>query len=359
MIRVERLDVADVTTALGKAGADGLTECEKAVWFYTGTAPDKPVLPSAPTRAPSYTIYKSPAVRTELERMFQRKCGYCECHFAHSSPTDIEHYRPKNAWRDSNGKLIKPGYYWLAGDWHNLLASCPDCNRERKLVRHASDGSVIEAKSGKANAFPLAPLSIRATAMGEETDEQPLLLNPCRDDPGLHLRFRTNGFIEAAPTPEEAAIPKGATTIAVLGLDRADLVSARKTRATNLREAMSRVCETALNLMREPGNTSFAAQHLRADAALTNSLATTHDFIAMTNEMHAVHRKVDAVACDYHPARAAWEADPTNAQARADFVEVTGRIKGLISPDDAHRDLARELFAAWEVDILEGIDQTH
>ena len=44
----------------------------------------------------------------------------------------MEHYRPKA--RVSTEQGDKPGYYWLAARWENLLPSCTDCNSPRKQV---------------------------------------------------------------------------------------------------------------------------------------------------------------------------------------------------------------------------------
>jgi len=55
-------------------------------------------------------------VKTDLEKIYNKKCAYCESSICAVSYSHIEHYRPKNK------------YYWLAYAWDNLLLSCQRCN---------------------------------------------------------------------------------------------------------------------------------------------------------------------------------------------------------------------------------------
>ena len=106
-----------------------------------------------------FKAYKKPDVVAALEAMFGQKCCYCESDYGAVAPTDIEHYRPKGAILDPDGKIRKPGYYWLAAEWTNLLPSCIDCNRERG--HEYEDGREV---TGKANKFPLVDETKRAAA---------------------------------------------------------------------------------------------------------------------------------------------------------------------------------------------------
>ena len=72
-----------------------------------------------------FKIYKDATVKSALEKLFHGKCAYCETKYEANQPVDIEHYRPKSAYM-VDGKLTKPGYWWLAADWTNLLPSCID-----------------------------------------------------------------------------------------------------------------------------------------------------------------------------------------------------------------------------------------
>ena len=78
-----------------------------------------------------FAAYKADGVAEALNEMFRGKCAYCESRIRAVHPTDIEHYRPKAAVL-MGGKPEKPGYYWLAAHWENLLASCIFCNRPNR-----------------------------------------------------------------------------------------------------------------------------------------------------------------------------------------------------------------------------------
>ncbi|MEZ5007772.1 MAG: hypothetical protein R2753_06420 [Chitinophagales bacterium] len=66
---------------------------------------------------PSYDIWKKELVNSQ-----GKKCCYCEKPI---DKGDLEHYRPKKGWKQNNGAaMTKPGYYWLAYRWRNLLLSC-------------------------------------------------------------------------------------------------------------------------------------------------------------------------------------------------------------------------------------------
>ena len=78
-------------------------------------------------------IYGHEDVKRALVAMHSRKCCYCESYVRHTSPGTIDHYRPKAASQQSVGDPFnRPGYYWLAYDWENLLFSCPICNQTCK-----------------------------------------------------------------------------------------------------------------------------------------------------------------------------------------------------------------------------------
>ncbi len=130
------------------------------------------------------------------------KCCFCEAYVPHISSGDVEHYRPKAGFcQQEDGDLDRPGYYWLAYDWENLLFCCEICNR-----RH------------KRNLFPLADPARRARTHDDPiAQESPLFVNPAAEDPGLSVSFHGE-----VPVPV-AGNPRGAATIRALGLDRGKL----------------------------------------------------------------------------------------------------------------------------------------
>ena len=159
-------------------------------------------------------IYGHEDVKQALVDMQHRKCCYCEAYVRHITPGTIDHYRPKAASQQGVGEpLIRPGYYWFAYEWENLLFACPTCNQTKR------------------NLFPLRDASRRSTSHTDAHErEEPLLLDPSRDDPAEFISFR-----------EEYAFPlednlRGRTTIEVLKLnDRNDLVERRREKLQTLR----------------------------------------------------------------------------------------------------------------------------
>lgn len=147
-------------------------------------------------------IYAHPSVKAELKLMQHDKCCFCEAKVSHISSGDVEHFRPKAGFRqDERHRLERPGYYWLAYDWHNLLFCCELCNR-----RH------------KGNLFPVDNPAARARDHnGLAEQESALFINPAAEDPEQFISFR-----EEIPIPL-AANPRGDATIRALGLNRKDL----------------------------------------------------------------------------------------------------------------------------------------
>jgi uncharacterized protein (TIGR02646 family) len=172
----------------------------------------------------SYAVYSTKPVKAALRAAFGAVCVYCETPYEAGQPMAVEHFRPKSGWQDDfKGKPAKPGYYWLASTWENLLPACTRCNTGEWYVHR--DG--VRRKSGKGNVFPLAPGTRRAAAPGEERDETALLLHPYEDEPGEHLAFRADGSVQPADTPAERKLPRGRSTIDVVGLNRPGLIDAR------------------------------------------------------------------------------------------------------------------------------------
>jgi uncharacterized protein (TIGR02646 family) len=179
-----------------------------------------------------FKVFKDKQLAGVLSRDFMKKCAYCESKFAAVTPSDIEHYRPKSSI-GSGANELKPGYYWLAGDWDNLLISCPDCNRVRTHdVPGQSNGILL----GKGSQFPLSDEAMRVrTHNGDITTEADarLLLNPCIDEPEEHLAFDESGLVRPVVNGVESA--KGKSSIDAYALQRKDLVEARRDEVNELR----------------------------------------------------------------------------------------------------------------------------
>jgi uncharacterized protein (TIGR02646 family) len=233
--------------SLDGAGSVGGVERQDAIDFYAD--------PANRDETFDFKAYKGDDVVAALEAMFGQKCAYCESDYGAVAPTDIEHYRPKGAVRSPAGKLLKPGYYWLAAEWTNLLPSCIDCNRARG---HDYEGG--HAVTGKANDFPLADERTRATAPGTEAAEQPLLLDPTIDDPDAHLEFIAKGVVRPALESSSESV-RGRKTIEILGLTRPKLNRARRDRQLWIEDAIAEFKEAAEQVERNPEDT-FAANVL-------------------------------------------------------------------------------------------------
>ncbi|MEL6715995.1 MAG: hypothetical protein AAFP86_19600 [Planctomycetota bacterium] len=203
-----------------------------------------PANADAPFKA--FKAYKGDDVKAALHAAFHGKCAYCEARYATTQPMDVEHFRPKGGYiaLDDQGrkKLKKPGYYWLAAEWDNLLPSCIDCNRSRTQDTVGADGAPeASGASGKANQFPIGDEDDRATAPDAERDEERLLLHPCRDFPERHLEFLEEGVIRPGRTPSGEIREKGEASISVYGLQRIGLVEARRDRQVLIRSLMRRI----------------------------------------------------------------------------------------------------------------------
>jgi uncharacterized protein (TIGR02646 family) len=154
-------------------------------------------------------IYGHASVKTALMAAQYDKCAFCECKIAHVQHGDVEHFRPKAAFRQKPGDaLTRPGYYWLAYDWDNLLLSCQLCNQRYKE-----------------NLFPLRVQKHRTRSPTDpHAREKSLLIHPALEDPGRHIEFSKYNAV-----PRNRSV-RGTATIAALGLNRPKMVDVRLAR---------------------------------------------------------------------------------------------------------------------------------
>lgn len=220
MIKVNR-EVVNPPEVLVDPNKQGCEEQKKAIEFYKEAKNAQ--------KSFEYKIYKDESIKKIFNTLFHNKCGYCESNYAKVHPVDVEHYRPKGGVI-IDGKLEKPGYYWLASDWNNLLPSCIDCNR-RRTHETTDKGSQL---LGKENLFPIANESLRARRPGFEVYEKRLLLDPCRDNPEEHLIFKEDGSVEGKSF-------MGMVSIETYGLMRKNLVEAREAKAKLILRDIARI----------------------------------------------------------------------------------------------------------------------
>lgn len=183
-----------------------------------------------------FEAYKSAEIKTALYELFHEKCAYCESKIRHIQPMDVEHFRPKQLI-SIKGRYIRPGYYWLATNWENLFPSCINCNRDSRQILNETDAEKVV---GKKNYFPIIDERKRAKAPGEEVNEDPMLLNPCKDKPEEHLKFLESGIVRPRMDDYGKESNKGRVSIDIYGLDRKPLVVERRRIAGEINRAISR-----------------------------------------------------------------------------------------------------------------------
>lgn len=206
-----------------------------------------------------YQVYKDKELVKKLTDIFKDKCAYCDSVYKVISPEDIDHFRPKNKIVTKDKKELRPGYYWLAGDWNNLLISCIHCNRAHK---HPIPGELKDVTRGKEAQFPLSDESYRIRNHTDDiaTEEEfRLLINPCIEDPEQLLTYDEFGLIY----PKNKGDLKAEYSIFVYALQRSKLVEARK-------EVLASFIRK-LELMRKPARELYFAKKEK-NAPLTEEL---------------------------------------------------------------------------------------
>ena len=152
-------------------------------------------------------VYAHTSVKQHLIAMQHAKCAFCEAKPLHVSDGDVEHFRPKGGVRQvDSDPMLRPGYYWLAYDWGNLMFACERCNR-----RH------------KKNLFPLTDPARRAKSPRHNiAHEAPIFIDPSAENPEQYIHFR-----EHVPVAIGGNV-RGEQTIDALGLRRPDLNADRE-----------------------------------------------------------------------------------------------------------------------------------
>ena len=200
-----------------------------------------------------FTAYSAADVRAALTAISDGKCAYCEADYDATQPNDIDHFRPKGAIDTETGR-IKPGYWWPAAKWENLLPSCIRCNRKEHQLLF--DGT--ELASGKANRFPLVDEAHRASGIGQEAYEDPLLINPCVEDPSEHIRFiEDEGHCIAVPVDpdqQSRSAQRARASIDIYGLNRSGLVRDRSRYMLRAKVSLARLEKLARRLDALPAN---------------------------------------------------------------------------------------------------------
>lgn len=159
------------------------------------------------------SIYGHKNVKDSLIGIQGYKCCFCESKIGHIDDGDVEHFRPKAGWVQDEESINKPGYYWLAYDWDNLLLSCGKCNQRFKR-----------------NYFPLST-EIRALSHNDSVDdEEPIFIHPGNENAEMFITFN-----EEIPKEVDGNV-RGQQTIKKLQLDRDGLNEQRKSKLDMVRD---------------------------------------------------------------------------------------------------------------------------
>jgi len=145
-------------------------------------------------------IYTDQEVKISLEKLFNYKCAYCE-NSIEESGWNVEHFRPKGRVAE---RVDHTGYYWLAYTWENLFPSCTPCNQKRKDPP-TWDERIWGITGGKVDHFPIRDENKRVmTPEDNFENEEPLLINPCVNNPENYFVYDILGNILAVNNNDKA-----------------------------------------------------------------------------------------------------------------------------------------------------------
>ena len=270
MIWVDRRQV-DIPHCLDGPDSPGGRETKRAIEFFSQDGNENESF--------LFEVYRDKSIRYALNVLFNGKCAYCESKYIGTQPMDVEHYRPKNAIRNEDG-IQKPGYYWLATKWENLLPSCIDCNRRRG--QEFDDGGC--GLAGKGSLFPIEDCQTRAREPEQEHNEIPLLLNPCEDYPEEHIEFFEDGSVRAR-LRDDGPSEKGKASIEIYGLHRIGLIQMRRDHGLDVLVQIIRVIKFIKRLDENVGNTGIRDDLVFELTQLYRLMDTSRAYSGMTYQL--------------------------------------------------------------------------
>lgn len=201
----------------------------------------------------TFSVYGRPDVADAVKKLSGGRCAYCGNYSSRHS-VQVEHYRPKGKVILDDESCLKPGYFWLAADWENLLPACQYCNGSKNVMIIAN-GVLVEQKIGKGNYFPIDNDPRSRIGMLNQfavVNEERLLFNPCIDDPDdifdYHL-IEINGekkylIIKAKKDLVGSKIKMTNKTIMLLGLNEENIAMARFQSMNNCSRLVKSLSET-------------------------------------------------------------------------------------------------------------------
>lgn len=244
MIEVRRLSKPAI---LVRQAAEWTRElCAERAEYYQAVR-DHPVYP--PARKSRYAHQE---VRDRLKEMFGNKCAYCESRVTAVSYQHVEHFRPQSI------------YPRLVYEWSNLLLACERCNSGHKRQQ-----------------FPLMdgiqPEEDRDDPCSRSDHDEPVLIDPCREDPSSFFSFRDSTLVCRSERAER--------TREICGLDREDLEEERRMWLTVAVDTAIKALQLAAKLGRDSEKEEFRQR-------LEELLQPSMPYVAMTRA------RLDAMGID-------------------------------------------------------------
>jgi len=241
----------------------------------------------------TYSAYSEPDVKDALIELFKGKCAYCESRFLHVYSGDVEHFRPKGEIEEATPNK-KPGYYWLAADWTNLLLSCRNCNQK---LKHLIFGKLEKETMGKMNQFPLdngfKHIQSHKTYTKNITAEEQnrLLINPCIEKPENYFKYESVGVIKPKVTTGKD-FQMAEKSIAIYVLQRMPLVQAREKVYIEITAQMQRVLEAVTNLNDSMSKPDFKDKRVVFDKVLKREMIRLKKFTNDDEEYAGMARQI-------------------------------------------------------------------
>jgi hypothetical protein len=161
------------------------------------------------------TLWRDERIRDWLRRQFHDKCWFSEARESVSA-IHVDHFRPKGRIKDHQRCVVaEEGYWWLAFDWRNYRIC----------------GQLINTKKG--DLFPICEgARCRPGDAPSLYLEAPMLIDPLTDQARL-ISFQSDEdgcMAISAPGNDDAERERAEQTIAMLGLNRLDVLNRNRKR---------------------------------------------------------------------------------------------------------------------------------
>lgn len=264
MIGVKRLDCPDILKIGSNPESKGEQEAKDAIEYFRDhtnhSEKYRRVGENGIRINKGYRVYSDRSVRKLLLKMFHGKCAYCESKISAIYNGDIEHFRPKGKIKSVNPS--KPGYFWLASDWENLLFACPFCN-QTNTHEISESGLVEEVVLGKLDHFPLCSEKFRLNYLHglnyfsnfelykqsfDLEESERLLLNPCKDEYiEQYFKYNEDGAIIVNDGLGGIEKQRAEISIKIYALHRLPLSIARQEKIIQIKAQIKRVENAILN----------------------------------------------------------------------------------------------------------------